>query len=96
MALRFEWDEEKARANVLKHRVSFAEATTVFGDPLAFTSDDPLHSDQEERSVTIGRSALGQTTVVIHTRRGAVMRLISARRATRRERRAYERPGESH
>ena len=96
MAQRFEWDEEKARVNWLKPGLSFAEATTVFGDPLAFTIADPLHSDQEERFVTTGLSALGRTIVVIHAQRGAVIRIISARRATPRERRADERPDDEH
>ena len=91
MALQVEWDEAKERTNWLTHRVSFAEATTVFGDPLALTIYDPVHSEEEERFVTMGRTALGLTTVVVHTQRGRMIRLISARRATPRERRYYER-----
>jgi len=91
VALDFEWDDDKARDNWLKHHVSFAEASTVFGDPLAFTIDDPLHSEGEDRLITTGRSVLGLTIIVVHTQRRRTIRLISARRATPRERRCYER-----
>jgi hypothetical protein len=90
MELNFEWDEEKARTTLKKHGVSFAEATTVFGDSFAVTIDDPLHSIDEERFVTIGYSEAQRLLVVVHTDRGDNIRIISARTATRRERQTYE------
>ena len=90
MALLFEWDLEKARQNVRKHRVSFEEAATVFGDPLSLTIDDPAHSVEEDRFVTLGLSVNRRLLVVVHAERGDTLRIISARRATARERRAYE------
>jgi uncharacterized DUF497 family protein len=88
--MRFEWDGDKAAANVKKHRVSFDEAVTVFYDPLAATFEDPDHSDHENRLVTVGYSVRGRLLVVCHAERGAAIRLISARRATTRERRRHE------
>jgi hypothetical protein len=88
--VQFEWDREKAAQNLRKHGVSFDEACTVFGDPLAATIEDPQHSIREQRFITIGRSALGRLVVVVHAERGDRARLISARRATPRERRTYE------
>ncbi|MGD9853985.1 MAG: BrnT family toxin [Planctomycetaceae bacterium] len=90
MGLDFEWDERKARQNVKKHGVSFEEAATVFGDPLAVTIPDPLHSAAEDRFVTLGESHAGEFVVVVFTERGERIRIISARFATRRERTAYE------
>jgi len=90
MGLTFEGDDNKARENLQKHDVSFEEATTVFGDPLSLTIDDPLHSAEEERSIIIGRSYRHRILVVVHAERGETIRLISARPATRRERRTYE------
>jgi uncharacterized DUF497 family protein len=90
MSLTFEWDDAKAEQNKLKHLVSFEEAATVFGDPLSLTIDDPLHSQQEERFVTVGESARHRLLVVVHTDRGERVRIISAREATSRERRDYE------
>jgi uncharacterized protein len=86
----FEWDEEKAKTNVSKHGVSFLEARTVFGDQLAMTISDPLHSGSEERFVELGYSNQGRLLVVVYTERGARIRIISARTATRTEREAYE------
>jgi len=86
----FEWDEDKARSNELKHGVSFAEATTVFGDPLAVTFDDPLHSTHELRFLTIGVSGAGRILIVSHTDRDSRNRIISARSASRDERKGYE------
>ncbi|HSB28692.1 MAG TPA: BrnT family toxin [Pyrinomonadaceae bacterium] len=91
MSLIFEWDDDKADENLLKHGVSFSEATTIFGDPLARSVSDPLHSDDEGRFITMGRSRLHKTLVVVHTYRGEAIRIISARAATRRERKDYER-----
>jgi uncharacterized protein len=87
---RFEWDEAKARTNAQRHSVSFAEAVTVFDDPLAALFDDPNHSQREERRLLIGNSARHRLLVVTYTERGGAIRVIGARRATRRERRAYE------
>ena len=88
--MRFEWDGEKAAANVRKHRVSFEEAVTVFYDPLAATFADPDHADNESRLVTVGYSARNRLLVVCHVERGGATRLISARRATARERKRHE------
>jgi hypothetical protein len=90
MQLTFEWDEDKARAAYRKHRVRFEEAKTVFDDPFLLTYPDPDHSADEQRFVSIGLSAQGHTLVVIHTEREDRIRLISCRRATGHERRAYE------
>jgi uncharacterized DUF497 family protein len=85
-----EWDTEKARTNIAKHRVAFEEAATVFGDPLSLTIPDPLHARREQRFVTVGQSHRGRTLVVVHTDRGDRIRIISARVASRGERRHYE------
>jgi uncharacterized DUF497 family protein len=90
MSLGFEWDDEKAKQNLKKHRVSFDEASTVFGDPLALTIPDPLHSVEEDRFVTLGESHRRRLVVVVSTERGDKIRIISARVATRRERKDYE------
>lgn len=89
--MRFEWDDEKARANEQKHGVSFEEAQTVFFDEHALLYDDPDHSDDEDRFLLLGPSARLRVLVVVHCYRESdeVIRMISARRATRRERRAY-------
>lgn len=86
----FEWDPTKAAANLKKHGVSFEEAATVFDDPLAGTYDDPDHSEQERRFLTFGYSQQGRAIVVAHCDRGETVRIIGARRMTRRERRQYE------
>jgi len=88
--LLFEWDPEKAKQNARRHGVSFEEAATVFGDPLSLTVDDPTHSIGEQRFVTLGLSVTRRLLVVAHTERGDTVRIISARRATPRERTAYE------
>ncbi len=85
-----EWDEDKARSNEIKHGVSLPEAATVFGDPLAVTFDDPLHSADELRYLTIGLSSRGRVLIVSHTDRGSANRIISARAASRAERKGYE------
>jgi len=90
MSYRFEWHPQKAAANLRKHGVSFDEATTVFGDPLAMNMPDPDHSLQEERFVLLGLSQALRLLVVAYVERGTRTRLISAREATRRERRQYE------
>jgi uncharacterized protein len=89
--LRFEWDRDKAADNLQKHGVTFAEASTVFGDPLSATIPDPAHSlGDEARYVVMGMSAHGRLLVVVHCIRQEAVRIISARIATRRERRYYE------
>ncbi|MGH7604114.1 MAG: BrnT family toxin [Gemmatimonadaceae bacterium] len=88
--MEFTWDPAKAEQNVLAHEVSFHEATTVFGDPLAGTIPDPEHSVGEERHITIGYSSEGQLLVVCHVEQGDTIRIISARRATSHERKDYE------
>ena len=85
-----EWDEKKAEENLRKHRVSFDEAETVFDDPLAITISDPEHSADEDRFIDIGQSNQKRILVVAYTERGKKVRLISARLATRAERKKYE------
>jgi uncharacterized DUF497 family protein len=92
----FEWDEHKAVINLRKHHISFVEAASVFGDPLAITVTDPDHSAAEQRELTFGCCSGGRVVVVAHIERGGRMRLISARRATSRERRAYEQGADYH
>lgn len=88
--MEFEWNPDKAARNLAKHRVAFAEAATVFGDPMAITFYDPDHSDDEDRYLTFGCSTEGRLLVVSHTDRGKRNRIISARVATRREGKIYE------
>lgn len=86
----FEWDDDKAEANMRKHGVTFSEAMTVFGDPVSVTGYDPKHADDEDRFLSMGTSLAGRLLVVSHTDRGDSIRIISARVATRRERKDYE------
>ncbi|KKO19573.1 MAG: BrnT family toxin [Candidatus Brocadia sp.] len=88
--MEFEWDPNKANANLKKHGISFHEASTVFGDPLALTFNDPDHSIGEHRFLPFGYSGMGQLMVVVHTERHGKTRIISARCATRQERKIYE------
>ena len=88
--MEFEWDAVKAASNLDKHGVSFAEAITVFGDPLEMTIPDPDHSLEEFRFVSMGRSTVGRVLVVAYTEREGRVRVISAREATPTERRRYE------
>lgn len=90
MALRFEWHDKKARLNKRKHKIAFEEASTIFVDPLSLTIPDPAHSIEEDRFITIGISANGKLLVVVHTDRGDIIRIISARKATRNETKQYE------
>jgi uncharacterized DUF497 family protein len=90
MHIEFEWDPAKASTNLKKHGVAFAEAATVFRDALSFTWFDPHHSGGEERYLTLGLSQLERVIVVAHTERGERIRIISARKATRRETEFYE------
>jgi hypothetical protein len=86
----FEWDDDKAEANERKHGVTFTEAATVFDDPLSLTGYDPDHSDDEDRFITMGQSAEGRLLIVSHPDRGGNVRIISARVASRAERKDYE------
>jgi uncharacterized DUF497 family protein len=88
--MEFEWDSKKATANVKKHGVTFQEAATIFGDPLAITFDDPDHSMSENRYITFGLSLQKRLIVVSHTERGDRTRIINARLMDRKERRIYE------
>jgi hypothetical protein len=88
--MEFEWDPDKAASNLAKHGVSFQEAATVLGDPLSITFYDPDHSIDEDRYITIGTAADGRLIIVSHTDRNDRIRIISARKATRRERKIYE------
>jgi uncharacterized DUF497 family protein len=83
-------DSNKAKSNLGKHGISFEEASTIFGDPRSLTIPDPMHSDLENRFITLGTSHRGQLLVVVHTERGDNIRIISARVASGRERRGYE------
>ena len=88
--MRFEWDPAKAAANLLKHGVSLDEASTVFGDSLSVSGRDLEHSEGETRYVTFGLSSEGRMLVVCHTDRRNVIRIFSARSATRKEKKIYE------
>ena len=91
--MQFEWDPRKAKENLIKHSVSFDEAVTAFYDPLSATFDDPDHSIEEQRYVTIGFSSKGRLLVVAHAEKGKNTRIISARNATTHERKNHEREG---
>ena len=86
----FEWDPKKDAANLRKHGVGFEEASTVFGDSLSVTIPDPDHGNDEDRFVIVGRSTSQRLLVVVHTMRGERIRLISARPATKYEKRVYQ------
>lgn len=86
----YEWDPRKAEANLRKHGVSFGQAATVFLDPLAMTFPDPDHSGNEDREITIGYSMRRQILFVAHSAREDRVRIISARKAARSERKQYE------
>lgn len=88
--MEFEWDPDKAAANIKRRRISFNEAASVLEDPLSTTFPDEAHSEEEMRFLTIGASHRGRVLVVAHTERNDTIRIISARRATRREREFYE------
>jgi uncharacterized DUF497 family protein len=90
MSLKFEWDRRKATSNLSKHRVSFEEALTVFGDILARIFDDEEHSIEERREIIIGHSAKERLLVVCFTAQSESVRIFSARTATRKERKEYE------
>jgi hypothetical protein len=86
----FEWDPEKAAANAKKHGIDFAEAMTVFSDPLEVTISDPDHSEGEQRFVSIGLSTFQRLVVVVYTERAGRTRIINAREASSQERKHYE------
>jgi len=86
----FEWDPEKARSNIRKHKVSFEEAATALRDPMSATGLDPDHSVSEERFVTFGVSERGRLLVVAHADKDDTIRIISAREASKGEKRIYE------
>ena len=88
--MKFEWDTAKATANLSKHSVSFDEGATIFLDQLALSGPDPDHSVGESRYITFGMSSLGRLLAVSHTHRPGGIRIISARRITRAERKIYE------
>jgi uncharacterized DUF497 family protein len=88
--MKFEWDSQKDKTNIRKHKVSFREASTALSDPMAATGIDPDHSIDEFRYITFGVSNRGRLLVVAHTERGEAIRIISARRATKGERKIYE------
>ena len=90
MRVKFQWDPEKAERNLRVHGVTFEDASSVFGDPLAASMPDPLHSEDEWRFVTIGLCSSGRLLVVVHVNRGEIVRIVSARPATRGEKRKYE------
>ena len=86
----FEWDGDKNKSKERKHSVSFEEATTVFADRLALVFDDEWHSSKEDREIIIGQSANQRLLIVSFTERNGIVRLISAREATNKERKDYE------
>ena len=88
--MEFEWDPRKAATNLVKHKVSFEEAATSFGDPLGLVVNDPRHSLLEERFVLLGLSRDRRLLAVMYVERVATVRIVSARLVTRRERRDYE------
>lgn len=88
--MKFEWDTAKAASNVRKHGVSFDEAGSVLLDQLAVSGPDPDHSAGESRYITFGMSIYGRLLTVSHTYRPGAIRIISARRVTRAERKIYE------
>ena len=90
MEYNFEWDPRKAAASLKKHGVSFEEAITAFGDPLSLNMPDPDHSEGEQRFIVLGTSVRSRRVVVSYTERPPRTRIISARLATRQERRQYE------
>ena len=88
--MEFEWGPNKASSNLRKHKVSFEEASTALSDPMAATGADPDHSIGEFRYVTFGISESGRLLVVAHTEQSETIRIISARLASKREKKIYE------
>jgi hypothetical protein len=91
-AMQFEWDDDKNRANLKKHGISFEEAQTVFFDPLTKVAADPDHSNEEDRFIAVGHSSQGRQLLIVHIyrERAHAIRIISARRLTRNEKKQYE------
>ena len=90
MGLLFEWDEKKAKSNSKKHGITFEEASTAFADNLSITIEDPLHGENEDRLILIGFSSASNTLIVVHVERAEVLRIISARKASKKEQKFYE------
>ena len=90
MSLEYAWDDDKATTNIAKHHITFEEASTVFADPLAAIFDDEAHSAEETRELIVGHSTSNRLLLVSFTERDGVVRIISARQATPKERRDYE------
>jgi uncharacterized DUF497 family protein len=90
LAINFEWNDKKAKSNFIKHNISFEEASTAFGDDLSITIEDPLHSDNENRLILIGKSSNNKTLIVVHIEQTDSIRIISARKATKKEQKIYE------
>ncbi len=90
MSLQFEWNDKKAQLNKRKHKLTFEEASTTFGDPLSITIPDAVHSIGEDRFITIGTSINNRLIVVVHIDYEDTIRIISARRATSNEKKQYE------
>ena len=88
--MKIEWDPRKAKSNLKKHGVSFEEASTALSDPMATTGADPDHSITEDRYVTFGISEKGRLVVVSHTEKDEIIRIISARKVSKGERKLYE------
>jgi uncharacterized DUF497 family protein len=88
--MEYEWDQEKAKINLKKHGVSFQEAASVFGDPLALTFNDPDHSIDEQRLLTFGITKTEKWVIVSHTEHNNILRIISARLMDKSERKIYE------
>jgi uncharacterized protein len=88
--MRFEWDDNKAESNFLRHGITFEEAATVFADPYLLLTEDSKHSEQEEREWAIGEAENGLTLIVVFTMRSEQIRIISARKSTKIERKKYE------
>lgn len=88
--LLFEWDTDKAKKNIKIHGVSFDEASSAFKDDLSLTIYDPLHSEEEDRLILIGNSCKNRLLVIVHMERGDKIRIISARKTTKKERKQYE------
>ena len=88
--MKFEWDKRKAISNLKKHKISFEEASTALSDPMAATGYDPDHSVDEFRYITFGVSERGRLLVIAHTEHEETIRIISARRASKGERKIYE------
>jgi uncharacterized DUF497 family protein len=90
VAINFEWDDKKAKSNLIKHNISFEEASTAFGDDFSITIEDPLHSENENRLILIGKSIKFKTLVVVHLEKTDSIRIISARKASKKEYKFYE------